>query len=522
MATLDDDLMDPGRFPGPRSANVSRIETHCSTVYLLEDRVYKLKKHVNLGFLDFTTLEGRRSACEAELVLNRRLAPEVYRGVLPVVRDSDGKRRIAGDGSAIDWAVWMVRLPDEARADLMLARGALDSHKIETIARFLARFHASCRVDETTAPYGAPERILVNVVENFAQASPVIDGYLTAAEAREIEAWQTEFLRRQERLLLARIAARRVRDGHGDLRLEHVYFLPSGPVVIDCIEFNERFRYADVASDLAFLSMDLAAHERVDLAEQLLSAYAQESNDYGLYSVIDFYESYRAYVRAKIAAMMASDARSSDKIRAAAREQARRHFILALSADRTPLLQPRLVVIGGLPASGKSTVAAKLSRILSAPIVAADRTRKSLLGVEATEHIEVDSWAGAYDKKFTEKVYEEMIERARIVLESGRPVILDGSFRAKHLRAAARALAEKHGAPFLFVECRAAREVCRARLEHRGQEEDVVSDARADLFDDFARAWEAVNELPSEEHLIIKSEGATGRLEELLESRFGS
>ncbi|MEZ4411293.1 MAG: phosphotransferase [Polyangiales bacterium] len=370
MGDLFQDLLSPAAYPEPRPAAVERRDTHISAVYLAGDDVYKVKKAVDFGFLDFTTREKRTAACEAEVALNRRLSPDVYLGVVPIVRDASGAHRVGGEGEVVEHAVHMRRMADAERADQRLAQGALGGADIDRIAIKLAEFHAACRAGEDTAKFGTAEAIGVNVRENFTQTREVLDHYLTAAEAKEIEAAQLGALEAMRSALDARIDAGAVRDGHGDLRLEHVYLREGGGVtVLDCIEFNDRFRYADVACDLAFLTMDLAHHRRVDLAERLLATYARETNDFDLYSVVDFYEGYRAYVRGKIATFLAENAAAPHELRASAAEEARRYFLLALAARRPAVMRPRVVAVGGIIASGKSTLAGWIAARTGAPVV---------------------------------------------------------------------------------------------------------------------------------------------------------
>ncbi len=478
-------------------------QTHISWVFGVGDEVYKVKKPVSLGFLDFSTREARRAACEAEHRLNARLAPDVYRGVVPITRDAKGRHAIDGDGEVVDYAVRMRRLPEAQRADVRLAEGTLGLAEVDRMVRRIAAFHAECRADAKTAAFGRPEAIRVNVTENFAQTRGVIEPLLSAEEAQEIEAWQLELLEDRAPLLHARADAGRVRDGHGDLRLEHFYLSDDGDVrVLDCIEFNERFRYADVAADLAFLSMDLAFVGRVDLAERALATYAQETSDYDLYLLVDFYESYRAYVRGKVSAIGAGDESLPIGDRERKRRDARRYFLLSLASERRSPMPPTLVAMGGPIASGKSTLADRLGAAMGAPAINTDRIRKHMLGAEPTDKLYDGSWAGAYDPAFTERVYAEVERLAKAVLASGRSVILDASFRSRALRADARRVAHEAGVAFRFVECRVDPRICKARLRVRDQERSV-SDGRLEIFDDFMRRWEAVDELPEDEHLVV-------------------
>ncbi len=493
MGTLREDLA--------READELR-ETHISLVFLRGADVYKVKKPVSLGFLDFSTLDLRREACEAEVALNRRLAPDVYLGVVPVGLDASGRHVLGGGGPPVDWAVHMRRLPDEARADVRLARGELAVEDVDRIAEHVAAFHAGARSDETIASFGEPGAIAVNVRENFEQTRATVLEHVTAGEAAEIERWQTGFLEERADLFRERVANGRVRDGHGDLRLEHVYLDADAIRIIDCIEFNERFRYADVCADLAFLSMDLAWHGRTDLAERALAVYARVSNDYDLYGLVDFYESYRAYVRAKVASMLAADEDAPAETRARARAEARRYYRLALAADRPSLIPPMLVAVGGVLASGKSTVSDRLSLELGGPTINTDWVRKLMLGATPTTKLYEGAWSGAYDPAVTERVYAEVRRFARVVLRSGRPVVLDASFRDPSMRLDARRLAEEEGVPFRFVECRADPELCRERLRRRA-ERASVSDGRLEIFDSFLAKWKPVTELPPDEHVRI-------------------
>ncbi len=512
MAKLKDDL---------QAAGLELIETHISWVFLTRDRVFKIKRPVDFGFLDFTTIEKRRLACEAEVRLNRRLAPDVYLGVVPVTVDERGTHAIRGDGEVVDWAVHMRRLPLDERADELLKRGALGPDRIDQLADCVALFHEHARCDDETAQHGRVETIRRNVEENFTQTRDRIGKYLDPEQAEEIERWQLEVLDDQARFE-ARIEAGRVRDGHGDLRLEHVYFRPDGSIaIIDCIEFNDRFRYGDVCADIAFLSMDLAWQDRVDLAERLLARYARESNDYDLYSVVDFYESYRAFVRGKVASLLAEDPDVGTQSRARASREARRYFMLSLAFERPPLVPPRVVAVGGMIASGKSRTAANIAEIMAAPVISSDRTRKHLLGREPTESLRGDAWTGAYSPSVTESVYEEIWRLAETIVGSSRPVVIDASFRTASMRRSARELAARQGVPFLMVECVAPRDLTLKRLASRERREAHESDARPELLEEFERSFEPIEELPPSEHVRIDTSRPKEENRELLNDAFG-
>ena len=471
------DLLRTAAYPGPQPEHVELRETPISWVFLTEGDVYKIKKPVQFAFLDFSTLDARRRACEAELLLNTRLATGAYFGLVPVRRGADGHLHFGPEGEVVDWAVHMLRLPDAFRGDVRLSAGTFLPAHIDALAVMLADFHARARCDAATSDWGTLDAIGRNVRENFAEVDPAKERLLTIAQAYEVERWQHGFLHDRARAFDRRRLAGRIREGHGDLRLEHFFVGDEGELtIIDCIELGDRFRSADVCADIAFLSMDLAAKGHVELAERFLARYARAADDYDLYSVVDFYEGYRAYVRGKVSALAARQ--STGALRALALADARRHFALSLSSGRRSLLAPMVVAVGGVIASGKSTIADAIGDRLSAPVI---------------------------EPAMTDRVYAEMMMRASTVLESGRPVVLDAAFRSEPLRRAARDLASEHGVTFAFVECRAQPEVCRERLRERDRE-TTASDGRLAIFDALRAGVDPATELSPTERFVIDTD----------------
>jgi uncharacterized protein len=512
MASLKQDLVDQG---------FELRETHISQVFLGPDSVYKIKKPVALGFLDFTTLELRERFCAIEVELNRRLAPTVYCGVVKITRDAAGGHRIGGEGEPVEWAVHMRRLPERDAADVRLREGRLGRSELRQLAQHVAAFHAGARCDAETALHGAPEAIEANVRENFEQTRQSAASFLSETELQTIERWQLGFLHSQRARFTQRIAQGRVRDGHGDLRLEHCYLDDQGQVqIIDCIEFNERFRHGDVCADVAFLAMDLDWHERQDLSEIFLAEYARASGDYDLYGVVDFYESYRAYVRGKVSSMLLEDASVEPAARGRAAEQARKYYVLAEACTRDPLQPPALYAVGGVIASGKSTLADQLAGRIAAPVVDSDRTRKQLAGVDPHTPLPDAAFSGRYSEQATVATYDEVLRRAEVVLRSKRSVIVEASFRTRAQRAAALELARRSGVPFLFIECVVAPETARARLERRAHKRSI-SDGRIEVFDQFVQSFEPADELPAESHLRVATDGPPGAALEQVLARIG-
>lgn len=494
------------------------IETHISWVILEQDRVIKLKKPVDLGFLDFSTGALRKLACESELRLNRRLAPDVYLGLGEVRGGADGLH-IGGAGEIIEHAVLMRRLPDHDRADIQLSRGRLGLEGLRRAATTLARFHAEAARSPEISAWGSAEAVRVSVEENFAQTRGYLPALSSPAEADELEAWQRCFLDAHVERFEARIADDRVCEGHGDLRLEHLYLDESGGCrFLDCVEFNPRLRCLDVASDVAFLAMDLGVHARVDLAERFLSLYAEASGDYGLFGMVDFYESYRAFIRGKLACFSLERADLGPEARARTEAQARRFFRLALASERRALLGPRVIVVAGKIASGKSSLASALAMRTGAVVINSDRTRKMMEGVEVTEHLFDAPGAGAYTEDRTEATYAELFRRAEAVLKSGRPVILDASFARQRHREGAREVARRLRVPFAFVECRVSRAEAMRRLEQRARDASAVSDGRPEIWDAVSATWEPVQFTPSEV-LELPEDGSVDEAMARLEQR---
>jgi aminoglycoside phosphotransferase family enzyme/predicted kinase len=494
MGSLKQDLIDQG---------MALRETHISLVFLGEREVYKVKKPVQLGFLDFSTLALRKACCEAEVRLNQRLAADVYLGTAAIVRDVQGVHRVGAAGEPVEWAVVMRKLPDAAAADQRLAGGRLSSADLGKIAAQLGTFHAGARSDAETAQFGTYTTIAANVRENFEQTRQSARAFLSEQEFAALERWQLAFLQTERERFNARVAQGRIRDGHGDLRLEHCYLEPDGCVrIIDCIEFNERFRYADVCADVAFLSMDLSWHGRADLSENFLAAYARHSGDYDLYGLVDFYESYRAHVRAKVNSILVDDPGIAGDARERAAAQARKYYLLAEACTREPLERPRLLAVGGMIASGKSTIAERLAETFHAPVIDSDRTRKRLLGVEPLTALADAAFSGAYSPAMTDRTYREVLRCAEIVLRSGRSVVLDASFRERETRAAALELAQRLGLGFLFIECATDEATLRRRLAERATQPSI-SDGRAELLAALSAHAESVDELPAHIHLRL-------------------
>jgi aminoglycoside phosphotransferase family enzyme/predicted kinase len=490
------DLLRPEAYPAPRPTRVDLVTTHISWVFLTDHDVWKVKRPVDYSFLDYATVERRRHFCEEEVRLNRRLASDVYLGVVPIRLGPRG-HTLADDGPVVDHAVHMRRLPDAASVEALLRSGALTHEHLWLLAEMLAGFYPKC---PAMPAFGAVEVIRANASQNLDQVRPFVGQRLSATAFEAVRAWQLGFLARHAGRFEDRVKGGHIRDGHGDLRLEHVYFEGGAPLVIDCVEFSERLRVCDVGSDVAFLAMELDARGRSDLAGSFLGRFALESNDYDLYDVVDFYLSYRAWVRAMVASLLAADPSTpSDKVARKAGE-ASALFRLAEGYTRPPAPPAPIVAVGGLIGTGKTVLAEALARALGLPVVASDRTRKWLAGLAPTQAAP----ASAYTADFSRRTFDEMFRRATVVLRSGRGVILDATFRGRDLRRRAQELAGQHERPFLFVETTCNDTILRERLRRRATRPSV-SDATEPLLARMRAAFEPVTELEPGQHVVVRT-----------------
>jgi len=326
LAALVKALSNPRAYPhNPKS--VELVQTQISFVFLTGDYVYKVKKPVNFGFLDFTTLEKRRFYCDQEVVLNRRLCPNIYVGVIPITRK--GKSFIVeGTGKEVEYAVKMRPLPYQRMMDRMLQSDQVTPQMVEMVAKRLTEFHRKAEISEELAHIGGLDTVNRNAEENFTQVISYVNQTITTKQYERIKNYTHSFLKKNAALFAKRVKEGRIRDCHGDLHAAHICFI-DGLCIFDCIEFNDRFRYIDVASEVAFLAMDLDFHRRPELSRHFADAYVKASGDKELLQLLDFYKCYRAYVRGKVESFQLDDPHISQDQKSKTLNRARRYFELA-------------------------------------------------------------------------------------------------------------------------------------------------------------------------------------------------
>lgn len=489
---------DPSFYPHSVS-RIERRETHISTVFLTGQWVYKLKKPVNFGFLNFEELDARRLFCEREVCLNQRLSRDVYQGVIDITRNVDGRLAMAGTGMTVECAVKMKELPDSACLAWRLAAGEVTEGELEDLGRRLADFYKGGNRSEDIDHYGHPEVIALNMEENFRQVEPFVGEFLRREDWDFVRQASRTFFVHRRNLFERRIHEGYIRDGHGDLRAEHVYRL-DGIQIIDCIEFNDRFRYGDVVSDLAFLHMDLERLGHAPSSEVILAAYAERAGDSSLYALLDFYSAYRAAVRVKVACLRSTEIQSEverNELRSVARGFADHAYRYAVQFSR-----PTLWVFCGLPASGKSALAGCVANAMDVPFIQSDRIRKGGVWFGRCETGPTAYDQGMYRKECRHHVYSQMLGLAYEHLRSGRSVVLDGTFSSAKWRTEAQRLGSDLDCSILFVECIAEKETLKERLSAR-EGTWGLSDARLEHLEEMAADYEPLHEVHKDAHLRI-------------------
>lgn len=495
-------LRDPDVFPsGERGQSIEIVQTHLSIVCLVGDRAYKWKKPIRLPFVDFSTSEKRRFYCEEELRLNRRLCPEVYLRVLPVTRGPEGRWRVGGTkGEVIDWVLEMRRLPAEQMMDSRLASHQVSPGEVEEIARKVVEFHRRAERSPEISRWGCPDRLRDFAFANFEETRgsiglvfpPDLHGVMEARTRADFSRWLP--------LMRERAAAGCIVDGHGDLHARNIC-LQKPPAIYDCIEFNPEFRCGDVATEHAFLAMDLRFREHPELAECYQNAVIALSGDEKIRDLLPMLIRYRAMVRAKVAAIAAGEEELPAPQRIEATRSARRHLTLA-AATAVEESGPWWVMFCGLPASGKSSIAAAL-RAGSGnawPVFSTDLIRKELAGVEPEHHLPEKF----YSSEFSRRTYGELRSRAGVATERGEPVVLlDANFRKREDRQSVLRAAREVGASLALLSLEAREQTILGRLEERSRDGRTVSDADPETYQKLKAEFEKPEKGEADREVLV-------------------
>ena len=449
------------------------IETHISWVLLTGEFAYKIKKPLDLGFLDFSSLSKRLHACCDEVQLNRRLAPAIYLDVVPIT-GTPAAPRVNGSGETFEYAVKMRQFPPDATLDRLDAEGGLTAHHVEAIAATLARFHREgCARATADSPWGSPEKIWQPVAQNFAQIAPRLDDPADRQRLEALQRWSEAEHARLAPLMTARKRDGFVRECHGDLHLGNLAWVDDQLLVFDCIEFNPELRWIDIQSEVAFCYMDLLQRGHADWAWLFLNAWLEQTGDYAGLALLRYYAVYRALVRAKVAAIRTSQTAGPERDAALAEVRT----LLQLATTLTRPLPVRLDITHGLSGSGKTTVTRKLMQTAGAIRLRSDVERKRLAGLDALAKSGSGVGQQLYAADATRRTYDHLARLAGEILDAGWPVIVDATFTSRWQRDLLREVARIRKVEFRILDFPVPVATLRERIVQRSREGKDASEA---------------------------------------------
>lgn len=449
--------------------HIELVETHISWVFLTGRFAYKIKKPVDFGFLNFTSLEQRKYYCQQELLLNRRFAPDIYLDVLPVT-ESENHLSLAGQGEIIDYAIKMLQFDHNCLLDKLLENHQIELSHIDDLSDVVADFHDKIKVADAQVNFGSTVEVIKPVEENFSILSNILSD---SRDQQILKSLYRQMLSIYESIrpqLAARKKQGHIRECHGDLHLGNITLRDNKILLFDGIEFNESFRWIDTMSDCAFLIMDLQDHEQAVFANHFLNRYLLKSGDYSGLPVLKFYQFYRATVRAKVAALRLQQQKAESTAYNNTLSNLRNYLELAATYVRASMQKSRkfLAISFGLSGSGKSWLSSQLADQLGAIQLRSDVERKRLFSGTAAE---------LYSDSSTQQTYTHLMALVELVLNAAYPVIVDATFLHKKWRRNFRAIAEKHQIPFHILACTADQNTLKQRLKSRQQEKSNISDA---------------------------------------------
>lgn len=481
----DDQLFEQIRKPEfyPHSVNlpIGVIQTHISWVFLTGNYAYKLKKAVNFGFLDFSTMEKRRYFLEEELRLNKAAASDIYLEVLPITKDGDNYS-LKGSGDVVEYVLKMHQFPQESLFVNMFDQGLLTRGHLQELGKVVARFHSQCETNDYISSFGTIEQIKKAIDDNYKQTAKYIGTLQSQKQYESTKEFSDRFLQDNTNIFITRIKQQKIRECHGDLHIKNICWWHNKIYLFDRIEFNEPFRYVDVIYDVAFTVMDLDAKGRKDLGNIFLNTYLEETGDWEGAQVLPLYLSRQAYVRAKVTSFLLDDPNISGKEKQQAAITASGYYKLAY--EYTQNRQGKLILMSGLSGSGKSTLAQQLAQELNGIQIRSDAVRKHLAGIALQER----GHENIYSQEMTAKTYQRLLEFGKMLVNQGFTVILDAKYDRVCWREQAIAFAKSDKVPLEIVYCSAPLEVLCDRLNQRNQD---ISDATPDLLAAQQAAFEA-------------------------------
>lgn len=486
-------MLQPAFYPHPVKAPIQLIQTHVSYVFLTGDYAYKVKKPVNFGFLNFSTLEARQHFCLEEIQMNRQIAPEIYLDVLPITQIDNQHFVLNGAGQAVEYVLKMREFPQEDLFLSLFEQGKLTESHLEELGKIVAQFHSTAQTNDYIRSFGEVAQIRQAIDENYQQTDQYISTAQTQQQFDETKQFTDTFFEHRQELFKSRIQNNKIRECHGDLHLRNICLWKNKIQLFDRIEFNEPFRFVDVMYDVAFAVMDLEARNRKDLGNAFLNTYVEQTGDWEGLQVLPLYLSRQAYVRAKVTSFLLNDSGVPEAAKKEALATATDYYKLAW--NYTQKRQGKLILMSGLSGSGKTTVARHLARKLGAIHLRSDAVRKHMAGIALTEK----GGAELYTTEMNQKTYNRLLELGIQLANLGWTVILDAKYDQEAGRQNAIAQSQNHQLPIEIIHCTAPENILRDRLNART---DDVSDATADLINQQKAIAEPFTEA---EKLLLKT-----------------
>ncbi|HEY9617097.1 MAG TPA: AAA family ATPase [Microcoleaceae cyanobacterium] len=471
LPALIQQMTQPEFYPHPVTEPIQLIQTHVSYVLLTGDFAYKVKKPVNFGFLDFSTLEKRHHFCNEELRLNQRGAAELYLAVLPIVQVGE-QFQLDGVGEAVEYVVKMRQFPQSALFTEVYDRGELTESLLEQLAQELAEFHRKAAINDYIRRFGEVAQIRQAIDENYEQTQTYIGRAQTQAQFDETRHYTDRLFAEQNGLFEQRIQQNWIRECHGDVHLRNIALWQNQIYLFDCIEFNESFRFVDVMFDIAYIIMDLDVRDRRDLSNRFMNAYVEQMGDWEGLQVLPLYLSRQSYVRAKVTSFLLDDPSIDAAAKQDITESAARYYRLAW--EYTQPREGRLILMSGLSGSGKSTLARQLAAQMGGVHLRSDAVRKHLAGIPLAAAGKDD----LYSPEMTQRTYDRLLQLGVTLAKQGYTVILDAKYDRQALRQPAIEQAEAHRLPLQIIHCTAPIEVLQDRLRQR---QGDISDANVDV-----------------------------------------
>jgi len=489
-------------------------ETHISWVLLTGPYAYKIKKPVDFGFLDFSTLEKRNYYCNEEVRLNKRLAPQLYIGTVRITGDIDNPE-IEGKGLVIEYAVKMRQFEQAYQFDRMLSNGLLTAKLIDRVADKLAGFHRTISIADKARHFGTPEAVNQPVTENFSQIRPLLSEERDITQLQRVQQWSEKTHHTLFHALQERKGNGYIRECHGDMHLANIALYNDDIVIFDCLEFNENLRWIDVVSETSFMMMDLDEHGCHHLAYRFLNGYLQHTGDYAGLSVLRYYLVYRAMVRAKVACLRQTQPGLQQNEKDAAQDQFRKYLGLAEQYTCPP--SSALIITHGLSGSGKTTITQPLLERCGAIRIRSDIERKRLHGLSAGRKTRSGIDSGLYSAQTSEQTYQHLVHLATIVINAGYPVIVDAAFLKHKQRNMFQALSGQLNVPYIILDFQAPEELLRKWIIKRTQEGHDASEANIPVLEHQLTTQEPLTQDELEFSLTINT-GQQVKMDELVKT----